>query len=101
MATRALRVGYYWPTMENDATKYVTKCQKCQEFGNILRIKLEVLYHMNSPWPFAQWGIDIIGPFNLGKGQCKFLLVVVDYFTKWIEAEPLASIMANKVQSFV
>ena len=101
MATRALRAGYYWPTMESDAAEYVKKCKKCQEFGNILRVKPEVLHHMNSSWPFVQWGIDIIGALSLGKGQCKFLLVVVDYFTKWIEVEPLASITTNKVQSFV
>jgi len=101
MATRALRAGYYWPTMESDSTEYVKKCQKWKEFGNMQRTKPETWHHMSSPWPFAQWGINIIGPFSLWKGQCKFLLVVVDYFTKWIEVEPLAFITANKVQSFV
>ena len=38
-----------------------------------------------SLWPFAQWGIDIISLLSLGKGQVKFLLVAIDYFTKWIE----------------
>jgi len=79
MATRALRVGYYWPTMENDAAEYVKKCQKCQEFGNILRTKPEVLHHMNSPWPFAQWGIDIIGPFSPRRDIVSFswLLLII------------------------
>jgi len=45
--------------------------------------------------------MDIIGPFLPRKGQCKFLLVGVDYFTKWIEAEPLATITAKKIQNFV
>jgi len=49
MATRALRAGYYWPTMESDVAEYMKKCQKCQEFGNILRVKPEVLHHMNLP----------------------------------------------------
>jgi len=40
-------------------------------------------------------------PFLPGKGQTKHLLVAVDYFTKWIEAEPLASISAKNVQNFV
>jgi len=40
--------------------------------------------------------MDIIDPFSPGKGQTKFILVGVDYFTKWIEAEPLASISAKK-----
>nr|KYP42570.1 Pol polyprotein [Cajanus cajan] len=45
--------------------------------------------------------MDILGPFPMAKGQCKFLLVAVDYFTKWIEAEPLATITAHNVQKFL
>jgi len=45
--------------------------------------------------------MDIIGPFSPGKGQTKHFLVAVDYFTKWIEAEPLATITAQNVQNFV
>ncbi|XP_058092428.1 uncharacterized protein LOC131238850 [Magnolia sinica] len=52
-------------------------------------------------WPFAQWGIDIIDPLPTGKGQTKFAIVAVDYFTKWVEAEPLAKITKQKVTDFV
>jgi len=45
--------------------------------------------------------MDIIGPFALGKRQCKFLLVGIDYFTKWIEAEPLIAITAQNIQNFI
>nr|KYP36263.1 Pol polyprotein [Cajanus cajan] len=45
--------------------------------------------------------MDILRPFPIAKGQCKFLLVAVDYFTKWIKAEPLASITTNNVQKFL
>ncbi|RDY09072.1 Pol polyprotein, partial [Mucuna pruriens] len=45
--------------------------------------------------------MDILGSFPMAKGQVKFLLVDVDYFTKWIEAEPLATITTQKVQRFV
>ena len=44
-----------------------------------------------SPWPFTQWGIDIIGPLSMARGQVKFTVIAVDYFTKWAEAEPLDS----------
>jgi len=47
---------------------------------------------MLSPWPFAKWGMDVLGPFS--PGQVKFLIVAVDYFTKWIEAKPLTTITA-------
>jgi len=52
-------------------------------------------------WPFAQWGIDIMGPLLQGKKQVKFLLVATDYFTKWVEAKTLAMITEPKVRSFV
>ena len=55
---------------------------------------------ISSPGPFAQWGIDIIGPFPLGKKQLKFLIVAIDYFTKWVEAERVTTIMEAKVTSF-
>ena len=45
--------------------------------------------------------MDIIGPFSPRKGQTKHLLVAIDYFTKWIEVEPLASISAINVKIFV
>ena len=56
---------------------------------------------ISSPWPFAQWGIDIMGPFPLGKKQLRFLIVEIDYFTKWVEAEPMTTITKAKVTSFV
>nr|KYP70755.1 Pol polyprotein [Cajanus cajan] len=55
---------------------------------------------MMSVWPFSQWGMDILGPFPPAKGQLKFLLVAIDYFTKWIEACPLAKITTENVQKF-
>jgi len=53
-----------------------------------------------SPWPFFKWGVDILGPFPLAQGQVKFLIVAVDYFTKWIEVEPVATITANRIRKF-
>ena len=47
---------------------------------------------MSGLWPFAQWGLDIVGPFPKTAGNKRYLLVGTDYFTKWVEAEPLANI---------
>ena len=62
---------------------------------------MEGMTTITSSWPFVQWGIDIIGPLPLGKGQVKFLLVAIDYFTKLVEAEDLATITKARIQSFV
>ena len=56
---------------------------------------------ISSPWPFSQWGIDTMGLFPLGKKQLRFLIVAIDYFTKWMEAEPVTMITEAKVTSFV
>ena len=79
----------------------VKKCDKCQRFGNVQRLPAKRLTTITSLWLFAQWGIDILGPLPLGKGQVKFLLVAIDYFTKWVEAEALATITEAKIRNFV
>ena len=56
---------------------------------------------MTSPWSFAVWGIDLTGSLPTGKGGVKYAILVVDYFTKWTEAEPLASIKVKKSLDFV
>ncbi|XP_015955836.1 uncharacterized protein LOC107480200 [Arachis duranensis] len=56
----------------------------------------EMLHSMEVSWPFHRWGLDILGPFPVAPGQVKFLLVAIDYFSKWIEAQPLARITTEK-----
>jgi len=92
MVAKVLKADYYWLNVQGDCAEYVKKCAKCLEFGPLHHKRPEELHNITSPWPFAIWGMDIIGPFSPGKAQTKFFLVGVDYFTKWIEAEPLASI---------
>ncbi|KAI5345931.1 hypothetical protein L3X38_013808 [Prunus dulcis] len=101
LAYKVFRQGYFWPTMHQDANTLVRKCDKCQRFGNVPHIPAEPLTPIISPWPFAQWGLDLIGPMPQGKGQVKYAVVAVDYFTKWVEAEPLATITAAKIEDFV
>ena len=62
---KLIRVGYYWPTMLKDAQAYVKTCDKCQRFSNLIRQPSEELMPMTTPWPFAQWGLDIMGPFPM------------------------------------
>ncbi|XP_025647942.1 uncharacterized protein [Arachis hypogaea] len=54
-----------------------------------------------APRPFAQWGVDLLGPFPPRPGQVKYLIVAIDYYTKWVEAEPLASISSANCQNFM
>ena len=101
LVSKVIRTGYFWPTMQVDAVELVKKCDKCQRFGNVQRLPVKRLTTITSPWLFAQWGIDIVDPLPLGKGQVIFLLVAIDYFTKWVEVEALATITEAKIRSFV
>ncbi|CAL9019406.1 unnamed protein product, partial [Prunus brigantina] len=101
LAHKVFRQGYFWPTLHQDANVLVKKCDKCQRFGSIPHIPAEPLSPIVSPWPFAQWGLDLIGPMPEGKGQVKYAVVAVDYFTKWVEAKALATITAARVEDFL
>ncbi|XP_061336845.1 uncharacterized protein LOC133283932 [Gastrolobium bilobum] len=100
LAKKALRAGFYWPTMERDAHEHVKKCEKCQRFVAIHRAPPEELTLITTSWPFYKWGIDILGPFPMAAGRIQWLIVAIDYFTKWVEAEPLATITSQKARRF-
>ena len=101
LAGKVLRQGYYWTIILRDATDLVRRCKICQEHAKISRLPSEPLTSITSPWPFQQWGLDILGPLPIEKSQCKFIIVAMDYFTKWAEAEPLAKITEQKIRNFV
>ena len=101
LAHKVTRLGFYWPNMLNDAMSYVKKCDRCQRHAPVVRQPPELLTSINSPIPFAMWGMDILGPFPIAAGQRKYLILAIDYFTKWIEAKALASITTKQVTQFL
>ena len=98
---KLVQVGYYWPTMQKDAETYIKTHNKCQRFSNIIRQPTEELTPMMAPWLFAQWGLDIMGLFFTVVRQLRFLVVGINYFTKWVEAEALTTITEKNVRGFV
>ena len=101
LSHRALTQGYWWLNMQKEAQEYVKKCDQCQRFAPNSHQPGRVLNPLSSSWPFAQWGLDIVGPFPKAVGNKKFLLVCTNYFTKWVEAEPLANIRDVDVKRFI
>ncbi|GJT41458.1 reverse transcriptase domain-containing protein [Tanacetum coccineum] len=101
VVAKVIRTGYYWPTMHMDARNLIRECNDCQIHRPVPRNPQQNLTPITSPWPFYKWGIDIAGPFPEGPGKVKFLIVAIDYFTKWIEAKAVATITGNQVKKFV
>ena len=87
LAHRAHTQEYYWLTMKSDAVNYVKKCDPCQRMSPILKSPMQDLVSISSQWPFAQWGIDIVGLLPITPAQKKLLLVTIDSFSKWIEVD--------------
>ena len=100
MAAQILRAGFYWPTIRRDCDIFVRTCKKCQEFAKIPRLPATEISAIVGPCPFANWGIDILGPFPQTTKQLKFVIVAVDYHTKWAEAEAVPTITAEKAWLF-
>nr|GEU70030.1 reverse transcriptase domain-containing protein [Tanacetum cinerariifolium] len=98
VVAKALRSCYYWPTMHTDARNLIRECNECQVYRPVPKNPQEKLTPITSPWLFYKWGIDIARPFLKGPGKVKFLVVAMDYFTKWIEARPVATITRAQVK---
>ncbi|XP_061951794.1 uncharacterized protein LOC133674601 [Populus nigra] len=102
MAKQIQRAGYFWLTMERDCVDYVKKCHKCQIYGYKINAPPAPLFNMISPWPFDMWGLDVIGPINpKASNRHRFILVAIDYFTKWVEANSYAHVTQKVVKRFI
>ncbi|XP_074323710.1 uncharacterized protein LOC141660621 [Apium graveolens] len=92
LAYKVIRQGTYWPTIHVDAVTYMKKYRKCQKFSNVPKQSPSLPGSVLSPVPFAVWGIDIMGPFPRAKGDLRYVLVTIDYRTKWGEAMAMRTI---------
>ena len=99
-ASKVLEAGFYWPTIFQDAKQFVLTCDACQRSGNISKkdemlqagiLKVEI---------FDVWGIDFMGLFPNSDGN-KYILVCVDYVSKWVEAQACAANDAKVVCKFL
>ncbi|XP_050222445.1 uncharacterized protein LOC126672534 [Mercurialis annua] len=97
LCRKAVLQGYDWPTMAQDAASLVQKCEKCQYHQNVHHQPTTEQSPIISPSPFSTWGIDIVGPFPTASGQRRFLIVAVDHFSKWVEAEAVSTITEARV----
>ena len=101
LSHKALTQGYWWPNMQKEVQEYVKKCDQYQRFAPNIHQPGGVLNPLFSPWPFAQWGLDIVGPFPTVAGNKRWFLVSTNYFTKWVEPKPLANIRNVDAKKFV
>jgi hypothetical protein len=68
-----------------DATRIVRSCQGCQFYARQTHLPAQALQTIPITWPFAVWGLDLVGPLQKAPGGFSHLLVAIDKFSKWIE----------------
>ncbi|CAA7028507.1 unnamed protein product [Microthlaspi erraticum] len=83
--SKVLQAGFWWPTMFKDAHAFISRCDACQRMGNISKRNEMPQNFILEVEVFDVWGIDFMGPFPTSFGD-QYILVAVDYVSKWVEA---------------
>ncbi|RDY03090.1 putative mitochondrial protein, partial [Mucuna pruriens] len=100
-AQKVLDCGFYWPTIFRDAYQFVSTYEKCQKAGMSISIRHEmpqqpILFYE----AFDVWDIDFMGPFQVSNGY-SYILLVVYYVSRWIEAIATKTNDAKVVVNFL
>ncbi|XP_075473839.1 uncharacterized protein LOC142504880 [Primulina tabacum] len=101
LARKTMLAGFWLPTLSQDSTRVVQACEGCQHHSNFQHSPATLMKPIWASCPFDQWSMNIAGPFPIVRAQKKFLLVAVDYFSKWVKAEPLTKITKQEVLKFL
>ncbi|GKD59856.1 reverse transcriptase domain-containing protein [Tanacetum coccineum] len=99
-AKKVFDAGFFWPTIYRDAHTMIKSCDTCQRQGKILQRDEMPQNAIQVCEIFNVWGIDFIGPFPSSRGN-KYILVAVDYLSKWVEAKALPTNDARVVVKFL
>jgi len=96
------RQGVYWPTMLKECIEFAKGCQECKKHVGIQRVPGSKLHSIVKPWPFRGWALDVIGQVKpkSSKGH-NYILVGIDYITKWKEAIPLKEVTQDEAINFM
>uniref|UniRef100_A0A1S3ZF62 Protein NYNRIN-like n=1 Tax=Nicotiana tabacum TaxID=4097 RepID=A0A1S3ZF62_TOBAC len=80
---------------------FIRKCHQFQVHGDLIHAPPIELHPMSAPWPFVAWGMDVIDPIEpKASNGHRFILVAIDYFTKWVEVVTLKSVTKRAVVDF-
>jgi len=98
---KVLYMCYYWPTIFKDTKKFVQACDSFQRIGRPGQFDEMPLHPQLVIEAFECWVLDFIGPINPSSNQKTYILVPIEYVTKWVEAEALPRVMEDSVIHFI
>ena len=97
---KVLQSGFYWPSLFKDAHLYVSTCDKCKRMGRISKKDEPPMSTILEVELFDLWGMDFMGPFPPSFSHL-YILLAVDYVSKWVEAIPTRTNDASVVSKFL
>eukprot|EP00253_Pinus_taeda_P027974 PITA_27974 len=100
-AFKILQAGYYWPTLHEDVRSYISQCDRCQRMGKPTPRDEMPLQPQVTLEPFEKWGMDFVGPINPPSRQRSYIIVCIDYLTKWVETKAIKAATKEKVAEFL
>ena len=99
---KILLAGLWWPIVYNDAREWVVECDTCQRAGKLPKRDFMPLYLSHAQERFERWGLDFIGPLKVSKiRRCQYIVVAMEYLTKWVEARTLPNNSAVSTARFI
>ncbi|XP_047326474.1 uncharacterized protein LOC124930156 [Impatiens glandulifera] len=102
LTKKILRLRYYWQNLKQEYVNYVRIYHQCQIYANLKHTPASLLYNMISPWSFSTWGITIIGKiYPHASNRNEFILVAIDYFTKWVDVVSYKVLKSSQVPKFI
>jgi hypothetical protein len=100
LSAKALRQGFHWPTHIKDAENMVRTYRDCQTFAPHQAKPLASTQLIAPTWPLQRWGMHLVGPLPMAQGGNRFTVISIEYFTRWIEAKPLATNTLETIKMF-
>jgi hypothetical protein len=84
----------------DDAGKLVSTCEACQKFSRRSKPPAQLVQLITLSWPLQWWGIDIVGKLTPVQENYTFAIVVMEYFTKWVEVKPVTKVSSTTIKKF-
>jgi hypothetical protein len=97
---KIIRAGYFWPTLFHDFIHAVKRCDKCHLYANKAQALPTLLHLVITVGPFYKWGIDFMTCNPPSSNGHKYIIMAIDYFTKWVKSMPTFNNTADTTSCF-
>jgi hypothetical protein len=101
LVSKAFRHDFYWPTTIQDIVELVKTCRACQFHAKQIHTPAQMLQIIPLSWPFAMWGLEILGSFSRAIRGYRYPYIAIDKLTKWPEVTPVVKISKKSTVKFI